>query len=144
MLVIRGIRRSSGAIAWSVSVLAGRLRRPRAACTHGSIGAISVLTTIAVPLTAGLNAALLLGLLLVLPRALDLDLQFGMPPTLMALLTMPMLTTALAVGLVLLAIPVWHMRSLSKFQGGVYSLLTLSALGFVPFLLYWNLLGFRW
>ena len=132
------------AVAWPLHALLTRIRRPVDGRTGGSVGVPAVLAGLLAPLTAGLNALFLLGLLLVLSRALDLDLQFGMPPTVVALLAIPMLTTALALGLVLLAIPVWRMRTLSTFQKGVYSLVTLSALGFLPFIVYWNLLGFRW
>jgi hypothetical protein len=134
----------SGTVVWPLRALARRVRKPGDVRVLGSGRRIAVLASVAAWLTAGLNAVFLLGLLLVLPRALDLELQFGMPPLLVALLGIPMLTSALAIGLLLLAIPVWRIRGLLKVEGVMYSAVTMFAVVFVPFLLYWNLLGFRW
>jgi CubicO group peptidase (beta-lactamase class C family) len=95
-------------IALPISALIGHLKNTPARRVQGARRRIAVLAWGAVSVTAGLDAVLLLGLLLVVPRALDLDLQFGMPPLLVALLTIPMLTTALAMGLLLLTVPIWR------------------------------------
>jgi CubicO group peptidase (beta-lactamase class C family) len=94
--------------------------------------------------TALLNIAFLVGVLIVLPRAFDLDLQFGMPLPLRALFSLPMLSTAAAIGLVVLGIPL--LRTSRRVTSGAvaYVAFTLVALAFVPFLGYWNLLGWRW
>jgi hypothetical protein len=62
---------------------------------------------------------------------LSLDLQSGLLPVLMGLLALPMLSTALAIRLLLLAIPVWRMHNLSRPGLIVYSVVTMFALGFV-------------
>src|SRR5262249_58388222 len=95
-------------------------------------------------LSGALNALFVAGLLVVLPRAFDLGLKFGIPPPLEALLRLPVVTTALAVGVVLLAIPVWHSNACSKPGRLGYFFFAVVAVAFVPFLAYWNLLGIRW
>jgi hypothetical protein len=132
-------------VIWPVSALERRLRKRPDADTASVVGErVAWFAGLLVALSGAVNGLFLLGLLLVLPRALDLGLQFGMPPTLVALFALPMMTTALAVGLVLLQLPVWRSRRWSNRGKGGYSLFTIVALAFVPFLLHWNLLGFRW
>src|SRR5215216_339350 len=137
----------TAAVIWPVSALERRLRKRQDADTV-STGVVAERVVrfagLLVALNGALNGLFLLGLLLVLPRALDLGLQFGMPPTLVALLAMPLMTTALVVGLVLLQLPVWRSRGCSNRARGGYSVSTVVALAFVPFLLHWNLLGLQW
>jgi hypothetical protein len=97
----------SAALVWPVHVLGRRLRKraePRqtrkSRSRIGRVGAFGVSTH------GLLSSVFLLALLFVLPRAFDLGLQFGMPPALAALLLLPILLTALAVALVVLAVPV--------------------------------------
>jgi hypothetical protein len=132
------------AVAWPARALAYRLGNSLTERRPGSPRRMALLASAAATATAGLNAVLLLGLLLVLPQALDLELQFGMPPLLAALLTLPMLTTVLTVGLLLLTIPMWRNPTSSNAGKVGYSLFTAVAVCFVPFLVYWNLLGFQW
>ena len=134
-------------VVWPVSAAVRRLRnRPDAdAAGTGVVGErVAWFAGLLVALNGALNGLFLLGLLLVLPRALDLGLQFGMPPTLVALLAMPLMTTALVVALVPLLLPVWRCRGCSNCARGGYSVFSVVALAFVPFLLHWNLLGLQW
>ena len=66
-----------------------------------------------------------------------------MPPIVIVLLCIPLLTTALAIGLPILTALVWENKCGSVAWRLYYSLVTLAALAFVWFLNYWNLLGFR-
>jgi CubicO group peptidase (beta-lactamase class C family) len=93
-------------------------------------------------LTAALNCAVLAILLVVLGVA-DLNLAFGMPAWLAAVAAVPLLTSALAVVLAVLGLLNWRLRTLAGRGLVLYGLVTLAALAFVPWLDYWNLLGFR-
>jgi hypothetical protein len=91
-----------------------------------------------------LNGSVLVTIAVVLPRSLDLDLQFGMPPALWALFAVPMLTTVLLAPLVISTALEWRAPGLPltrKIGGAVFSAL---AVAFVPFVMHWNLLGFHW
>ncbi len=135
----------AAAVAWPAIGLVRLLRsRADAHTTATAAGRIGSLAVAEVSAHAVLGSLLLLGLLYLLPRAFDLGLQFGMPPVLTALRAIPILATALAVGLVGLAIPVLHSRAWSGLVRLGYCLYTVCAVAFVPFLLYWNLLGQRW
>jgi hypothetical protein len=128
-----------GAGAWPVARLRNRFRPRRAADRRPP-----VLVWLLLGGTGLLNAVFLLGLIWLLPRALDLGLQFGMLPGLGALFGLPLATSVLAVGLLVLTLPVWRSRAWSVLGRSAYSCFTLVALAFIPFLLYWNLLGFQW
>lgn len=94
-------------------------------------------------LTAALNFAVLAILLVVLGVA-DLNLAFGMPAWLAAVAAVPLLTSASAVVLAVLGLLNWRRRTLAGRGLALYGVVTLAALAFVPWLDYWNLLGFRW
>ena len=69
---------------------------------------------------------------------------YGMPPVIVGLLFIPLLTTALSVLLAVLASLFWW-RGFSSLLGRTYfSLTAILALTFIPFLHYWSLLGFRY
>ncbi|MEM9274743.1 MAG: serine hydrolase domain-containing protein [Cyanobacteria bacterium P01_F01_bin.143] len=98
-------------------------------------------------LTCTLNLVFILGMLLVnLLSRIDKWLQFtyGMPKIAIFLLCIPIVTSILAVSLPFLAILVWMNNEWSLLLQIHYSLVSLTALGFIPFLNYWNLLGFRY
>lgn len=69
---------------------------------------------------------------------------YGIPRAAVALLCIPFLTIPLSVGLPIFALLAWKDRYWSVKSRVHYSLITLAALLFIPFLLYWNLLGFRY
>lgn len=82
----------------------------------------------------GFSAAMMQGLTGGLPYT---------PPWLVALLLIPILTSILAIILLLSAVPAWKNRYWSLVGRLHYSLVTLAALAFVWLANYWNLLGFR-
>lgn len=94
-------------------------------------------------LTAALNAIFLIILVLVLGVA-DIDMSLGMPGWLAALAAGPMLTGLFAVALAALGVANWRRHALARRGLALYGLFTLVALAFIPWLNYWNLLGFRW
>ena len=107
-------------------------------------GRLGTFATLALTLSAGVNALFLMGLLLILPRAFDLGMQFGMPPALAVLFAAPVLTTALAAVLVALALPLVRARTWPGPVLSAYCVYAMVAVAFVPFLVYWNVLGLHW
>ena len=101
----------------------------------------------------GLNSALtlffLLCLGLVMLNAVSTQAQhyswieYGVPASVVALLCVPLVTTAIAAVLLIFAVAAWSNRYWSLAARLHYTVATLGALAFIPFLLYWNLLGFH-
>lgn len=69
---------------------------------------------------------------------------YGMPKIVILLLCIPILTSVLAITLPFFAILAWMNNEWSLLLQVHYSLVSLTALGLIPFLNYWNLLGFRY
>ncbi len=96
---------------------------------------------------AGLVGTLNLVFLIGLPLSLWLigfwKLAYGVPTIVIALLALPLISTFLTLALFIFSIVVWKYKYWSIFGRLHYSLITLAALMFVPFLAYWNLLGFQ-
>ena len=69
--------------------------------------------------------------------------EFSVPPMLIALLTLAMISSVLTLGLVLSLVLVWWRHFWNRGQRIHYTLVALAALAFVGELAYWNLLGFR-
>jgi CubicO group peptidase (beta-lactamase class C family) len=67
-------------------------------------------------------------------------LEFSVPPMLLALSIMAVISSVLTVGVVLGLIPVWWRRLWNPVQRIHYTLIALAALAFVVELAYWNLL----
>lgn len=96
--------------------------------------------------TATLNLAFLVGLMLVVRETAStnwLVLTFGLPAKTASLFLIPLLTTVLAMGLVVFAILAWKHRYWTAVGRVHYSLLTLTAPAFIWFLSYWDLLVLR-
>jgi hypothetical protein len=94
-------------------------------------------------LVSGLNLMFLAGLALALSKFDLWEFVHGVPPVVVALLCIPLLTTGLTVGLPIWAVLAWKNRYWSPIARLHYSLIALTALLFIPFLLHWNLLGFH-
>ena len=94
-------------------------------------------------LVSALNLIFLIGLGLVVLNTDFWEFFFGVPPAAIVLLLIPPLTTGLALGLLVFTVLAWKNQYWSAMQRVHYSFITLAALGFVSFLNYWNLLGFR-
>ncbi len=96
---------------------------------------------------AGLVGTLNLIFLIGLPLSLWLigfwKLVYGVPTIVVALFILPLITTVLILALLIFSIVIWKYKYWSIFGRLHYSLITLAALIFVPFLAYWNLLGFN-
>jgi len=92
---------------------------------------------------SGLNVLFFVSVELAFRDVAGLRLEYGMPPWLAALFIIPFLTTPMTAGLVYFSVRSWRVAYWSLRARLHYSLLTLAAVLFVPFLAYWNLLGFR-
>ncbi len=89
------------------------------------------------------NLVFLLGIGLVLLNMDHWNIFYGLPLVLKLLLALPIITTLLTVGLIVLSGASWIAGDRSLVLKSLVTLLTLLAVGFIPFLNYWNLLGFK-
>lgn len=98
-------------------------------------------------LLVGLISILNLVFLIGFPLSLWLygvwKLAYGVPTFVIAFFCIPLLTTVLTLRLPILAALAWKNKYWSLKRRLHYSLITLAALAFIPFLAYWNLLGFQ-
>lgn len=94
-------------------------------------------------LIGGVNLLFILGMLLVITQVNYWEFFFGMPPFMIALLYLPILSAGLTTGFPIVTLLAWRDKSWSA-VGRLHSLLIMLAAGVFIFLLnYWNLLGFR-
>jgi hypothetical protein len=119
-------------LAWPLAVL----RRP---ASHS--GAERRAAAVAAIL-GGLNLLFLLGLGVYLTQ-LASQLEHGVPPLFVALLTIPLLSTGISWALVLLCARMWRDRACSLGSRLRCSVVAVAALAFVGWLAQWNLLGYR-
>ena len=80
----------------------------------------------------------------VVSGAANVDFAIGMPTWMAALVALPLLTTALTGGLMAMGLLGWRRHVWSRRGLALYGLFTAICLLFIPWLNYWNLLGFRW
>ena len=95
----------------------------------------------------GLNLVAAGGMLALYPLAKQnyrLHWAYGLPKIVPIALSILLLTSVLALGLAVLAIMPWLNHDWSLLEKLHYSLISLTAIGFVRWLDYWNLLGFRY
>ena len=95
----------------------------------------------------GLNLIAAGGMLILNPltkKNYRLQWQYGLPKIVPVSLSIFLLTSVLALGLPVLAILAWMSPEWSLSEQLHYSVVSLFALGLIPFLNYWNLLGFRY
>ena len=90
-----------------------------------------------------LNLVFLVGMALILLRMDLWQFVYGLPPIVLFLLALPLVTTVLALLLVSLAVVGWRQGEWSWLGRGYLVLASLTALGFPMFLNVWNLLGYR-
>jgi CubicO group peptidase (beta-lactamase class C family) len=72
------------------------------------------------------------------------EFVFGIPSRVIALLVFPIITSILTIALLIFNTLAWKNKYWGLLERLHYSLITLACIGFIPFLLYWNLLGFRY
>lgn len=137
----------SGSIAWLALPLARR-RRPGRLQQERDGGRVVVAGWLA-GLTSLLILAFLVALALAMWSAISTQnehyswLEYGVPPWVYALLTVPLVTTALTAPLAVLGILAWRSGYWSMLARVHYTIVLVAALAFIPFLIYWNLLGYH-
>ena len=89
-------------------------------------------------IVCGLNLMFLVGMLAIDPLMLEV------PKKVILLLCLPLVTCVLAATLPVFAVLAWMNSEWSAIEQLYYSFVSLTALCFIPFLSYWNLLGFRY
>ncbi|MEA5596900.1 serine hydrolase domain-containing protein [Rivularia sp. UHCC 0363] len=94
-------------------------------------------------LVATLNLVFLIGFPLSLWLIGFWKLVYGVPTVVICLLILPLVSTFLTLALLIFSTVIWKYKFWSILGRFYYSLVTLAALIFVPFLAYWNLLGFQ-
>ncbi|WP_146087184.1 hypothetical protein [Chroococcidiopsis sp. TS-821] len=98
-------------------------------------------------LVAGLVSLLYLLFLIGMGLALllndPIELIYGVPSIMVALLWIPIVAAVISIFLPIFAILAWQKQYWSWWGRLHYSIVTVAILGFIPFLNYWNLLGFR-
>src|SRR5262249_39956072 len=92
-------------------------------------------------IVAALFALVALGLVVV--SGDQASFQLGVPPMLIAVLTLGLLGALLTVGVVACAVLVWRERVWMWWARVFYTLVALAALAFIWELAFWNLLGYR-
>lgn len=90
-----------------------------------------------------LNLVFLISFIGVLALSDLSEFAYGMPLVMIVLLCIPLLTAGLAIGLPLLIILAWKSKHWSGVSRLYYLAIALAELGFIWFLDYWNVLGFR-
>lgn len=109
--------------------------------THLQSLYLSEISRLLAGLIGALNLAFLAGLALVLSLVGQWEFTYGKLPVLTALPAIPIVTTVLTIGLPALTVFTWLEGYWSPIGRLHYSLTTVAALAFIPFLRYWNLLG---
>jgi hypothetical protein len=115
----------------ALPILAWR-RRPRRPTTQIALGLAW--------LVAALNLIFLIGLAILLPKAYELGLEYGMPPLLSLLFLLPRIAALLTIVLLLVLPLIWWRSSWRLGGRALYTLLVVATLAFIPLLRYWNLL----
>jgi CubicO group peptidase (beta-lactamase class C family) len=123
-----------------VSPIGHRLRRSHAKLQSTHLAQWAWLVA---GLVGTLNLAFLLGLSLTLWLSGPTGLVYGLSPLTIAFLYLPLFMTGLAVSLPVFTLLAWRSKTWSLWKRVHYSLITIAAFGFIWFLDYWNLLGFR-
>jgi CubicO group peptidase (beta-lactamase class C family) len=92
-------------------------------------------------LVSALNLAFVGGLAAVVVKG---DLDYGMPPAVLALLAVPLVTAGLTAVFAVCVFLAWRSGTGSALRRWYLALVALASVGFVFFLDFWNLLGFRY
>ncbi|HZR38978.1 MAG TPA: hypothetical protein VFB12_02595 [Ktedonobacteraceae bacterium] len=130
----------SAVVFWPLGFLRGARSKREGKRVSGGRG--SRLLHMLAGIVSGLDILFVAGLAFLLASNPQ-SLEFSVPPMLIVLLTLALISSVLAVGVVLSLVPVWWRHFWTPGQRIHYTLVVLAALAFVGELAYWNLLGFR-
>jgi CubicO group peptidase (beta-lactamase class C family) len=93
--------------------------------------------------TGLLNLGFLMGMALAINQIDRWEFLFGIPPLVKGLLVIPFITIVMTLIILVLTGLAWSGNSWTPALRGLVTCLAIAAVAFVPFLSYWNLLGFR-
>ncbi|MBD1807518.1 beta-lactamase family protein [Microcoleus sp. FACHB-SPT15] len=125
-------------ITWLIRSLSHRFRKRRFQDDR-----LTRLAWLVAGLVGVLNLVFLIGLPIVTWRIGIWQLLYGVPVVMIALLCIPPVTTGMTLGLPTFAVVAWKNKNWSIVERVYYSLIAIASLAFIPFLVYWNLLGFQ-
>ncbi|XHX78819.1 MAG: serine hydrolase [Stenomitos frigidus ULC029] len=108
---------------------------------HAGAPKLARVAWLVMALVSGLYLLFLIGLPLSLWLMGVWKLVYGLPAIAVAFLYLPPIAASLSIALPVFALLAWKRNYWSAWERSLYSLTTLAALVFIPFLLYWNLLG---
>ncbi len=131
-------------LAFLVTTLAipiARWRRRRRGDRRAPAGRLLRLATWS---SALLNLVFLSGLSVVLVRMMATGDFFHVPLSLKLLLVIPLLTTALTAALLFINAAAWRQPSVRPGVRIAYGFYALCAVAFIPYLVYWNMVGFNY
>ena len=128
---------SSTYLVWPVSYLIRRLRGISVAQSQMAQTARWL-----AGLTCGLNLIFLVGLVFILVYRL-FEFTVAVPSEMIALLVIPLFTSALSIGMAVFTAMAWKYEYWSIGGRLYYSVVACTTFGFIWFLYYWNLLGFH-
>ncbi len=128
----------SSGITWLVRFLSHRFRKRRFQDDR-----LTRLAWLVAGLVGVLNLIFLIGLPLVIWQIGIWQLLYGVPVVMIALLCIPPVTTGMSLGLPTFTALAWKNKNWSVSEQAYYFLIAIAALAFIPFLMYWNLLGFQ-
>lgn len=124
---------------WFVEILVGRFKR------HSFPGTFSMRSFRGLLLlVSGLDLFFLFGMAISYWRFDEFDWVFGAPREVILLLCIPILGSAVSIALPVFVIIEWRKGLGTPFGRLYHWLISITALGFIEFLNYWNLLGFRY
>ncbi len=115
--------------------------KPAGSSTAG--GRPARLARLLAKVVSALNLVFLAGVAAVFVRVGEGEIWFGLPRALGFLLFLPFLSLVLALGLSGAAIAAWRGSYWSLRKRVRFSVIAIAALGFIPYLHHWNLLGFH-
>jgi CubicO group peptidase (beta-lactamase class C family) len=122
-------------LAWPVVAVFRRWRgRPSHPLTPRATAWLAFLVAF---LNVGFVAAMAVALFL-------LDFDYGMPPAVLALLTIPLVSVGLTAVLAACVVLAWRNGSGTALKRCYLSLVALASVGFLGFLSFWNLLGYHY
>jgi hypothetical protein len=127
----------SGCWIWAINPLIARKRKQ-----SFPVPRITRLAQFLVGLISALNLLFLIGMLLAVFQINFWEFFLGMPPIIIALLYLPIVSTGLTTGLPIVALLAWRDKRWSVVGRLHYLLIALAASVFILCLNYWNLLGF--
>jgi len=128
------------AIGWPIAVVTRPWRRP----TRPHSGVLASLARFAAWLVVAADAGLIIFLIYTLLNVQASEFINGVPQRMVNALYVPLVTTPGAVVIFLLCCVAWRKKWWGFFSRVHYTLVALACVGFVPFLWYWNLLGFNY